>query len=114
VFYILKRRKPVRYNDLFTYALAKNNYRNRVRVSYIGDLQVSTVFLNIDHDYCNKGRPILFETMIFKLSAKGSEPLDYQLRCSTHREALHMHRVSVKFAKGYVQGSSMRQNEGVQ
>jgi len=111
MFYTLKHRKPVHYDDPLQYARTMMRGTNKIRVSYIGVLQVSTVFLNIDHAYCDKGRPILFETMIFKLSANGPEPLNYQLRCSTHREALRMHKVSVKFAKGYVQGSSMRRNE---
>lgn len=44
--------------------------------------QVSTVFLGLDHDWGNKGPPILFETMVF------GGPLDQEIeRYATLEEA---------------------------
>ena len=36
----------------------------RIAYDVIGDVQVSTVFLGIDHNYSGKGPPVLFETMV--------------------------------------------------
>ena len=46
-----------------------------------GDVEVSTVFLSMDHSF-DKGVPILFETMIF-----GGQYHNYQRRYSTYEEA---------------------------
>ena len=37
----------------------------RVGLTEVGILRVSTVFLGIDHNFCDDGDPLLFETMIF-------------------------------------------------
>lgn len=58
----------------------------------IGEWEVSTVFLGINHNFFD-GAPLLFETMIF-----GSD-LEYQTRGSTYREALAMHQEGIEFAK---------------
>jgi hypothetical protein len=39
--------------------------RRRVGLDQIGPFRVSTVFLALDHNYSDRGDPILFETMVF-------------------------------------------------
>jgi hypothetical protein len=77
----------------------------------IGDLEVSTVFLSINHRL-GEGPPILWETMVFKLGKDGecleAEEGDQcsifgelQTRCSgTREQAEAMHREVVRKIKG--------------
>lgn len=59
-----------------------------------GDIEVSTVFLGLDHNW-GDGPPLLFETMVF------GGPLDQeQERWSTWDEAEAGHRATVERAKG--------------
>lgn len=39
--------------------------KRRVANDVIGGVQVSTVFLGLDHDFTGKGPPVLWETMVF-------------------------------------------------
>jgi len=58
----------------------------------IGDIEVSTVFLGLDHSY--NGKPLLFETMIF------GGPLDQEMdRYTTWDEAVAGHAVMVERVK---------------
>lgn len=59
----------------------------------VGCLEVSTVFLPINHAFDN-GPPMLFETMIFG-AADGDELEYYQRRCSTWEQAEAMHAAAV-------------------
>jgi len=76
-----------------------------IRKTYIKDIEISTVFLTIDHDYnfdillsnWNGGKPnpmpVVFETMIFC----DEESLDgYQDRYRTYKDALAGHREAVR------------------
>ncbi len=57
----------------------------RIAMTAIGNAEVSTVFLALNHAY-GDGPPLLFETMVF------GGPLDQeQERCSTYDEAEAMH-----------------------
>jgi hypothetical protein len=62
--------------------------RRRVEWTDIGrDIQVSTVFLGLDHRYSGEGPPLVFETLVF------GGPLDGEIRrCSTWAEAKMQHR----------------------
>ena len=51
----------------------------------IGDSDISTVFLGIDHSF-GVGDPLLFETMVF-----GGQFDDEQERCGTMAGAIKMH-----------------------
>lgn len=64
----------------------KPNVR-RVAKDHIGDAEVSTVFLGLDHRFFGAGPPLLFETMVF-----GGEHDGHQERCSTWAEAEEMHQ----------------------
>jgi hypothetical protein len=56
------------------------------------DVEISTVFLGMDHAFDSDGPPMLFETMIF-----GIEDDSYQTRCSTWEQALAMHEDAIKY-----------------
>lgn len=63
-YYILKGREIVPTNAkewAEWFETADRHVRNNSK----GSIQVSTVFLGLDHNYSQKGPPILFETMIF-------------------------------------------------
>jgi hypothetical protein len=60
----------------------------------INDVDVSTVFLNLDHNHSGEGPPILFETMIF-----GGKYDQYQWRYCTWDEAKKGHDSVVKQIK---------------
>lgn len=102
--YYLKHRKPVPYGcniltDTSGYLkLVRKHFENitikhRIRSRTIGNLWISTVFLGLDHGY--NGKPILFETMIFK----DGEQYGNCDRCSTHREALNQHQAAIELVK---------------
>lgn len=66
----------------------------RVKRETIGDCDVSTVFLGLDHNY-GVGPPILWETMVF-----GGKMDQEQARCSGSREqAEAMHAKMVRLVK---------------
>ena len=56
----------------------------------IGDTQVSTVFLGLDHNMSGEGLPILWETMVF-----GGEYGGYDLRYDTYQAAAEGHAHAV-------------------
>jgi hypothetical protein len=72
--YILKGKRPVLIEDIITWGkyMGKGslNRKRHVALTKMGEFEVSTVFLGIDHSF-RKEAPILFETMIFK-EAPGS------------------------------------------
>ena len=81
----------------------ENHQARRVDKDCIGDVEVSTVFLGLDHQY-GSGPPILFETMVF------GGPLDgEQERCSTWEEAEAMHAAMVERVKAAGPGSPVAQ-----
>lgn len=95
-YYKLKYRKPVLCKDVMEWGKWYEISHRRVRVTYIGDVKISTVFLGLDHSWSNHA-PILFETMIF--GDRYEDLQEYQTRCSTWREALAMHWKAVNYAK---------------
>jgi len=79
-----------------------HNDRQYIRIgeTTIGNYVVSTVWLGIDHSW-DKGRPVIFETMVFTSSAWTADRSDpdrdplLELDCvrySTEREARKGHR----------------------
>lgn len=66
--YLLVNRKPVVVSDLFVWAKFMTNIEaRRVAISNWdkAGVEVSTVFLGLDHNHSGQGDPILFETMVF-------------------------------------------------
>jgi hypothetical protein len=56
----------------------------------LADTYVSTVFLGIDHNHQNTGKPILFETMVFLYGHEIA-----MQRYVTHEDALYGHQAMV-------------------
>jgi len=98
--YILKYRKPIPCDDPLKWGKwFEQRHIRKVRTTYLGPVRISTVFMGLDHGW--NGIPMLFETMIFDLPDFDE---DYQTRCTTHRQALTMHKNAIMFAKGYLLG----------
>jgi hypothetical protein len=60
-----------------------------VAKTQVGEQEVSTVFLGVDHNFHGKGPPILFETMIFP-------ECEYCVRSCTWEESETEHRIAVE------------------
>jgi hypothetical protein len=96
---VLKGHEPVPEPDLMAWGRWMEDAGRHVALSIQGDVNVSTVFLGLDHSF-GHGPPVLFETMVFrgempsvsgttiKLAARG-ELLE---RYSTWDEAAEGHR----------------------
>lgn len=69
-----------------------NRERRTVKREKVGDSEVSTVFMGLDHSF-GEGPPLWFETMIF-----GGVHDSWQQRCETWAEAVVMHAEGVKVA----------------
>lgn len=86
-YYILEDKKPVPVDDLMEWGRWFENRENSiVEKTTIGDSDVSTVFLGLNHRY-GEGEPVLFETMIF-----GGDEDGYQERYCTWDEAVEGHK----------------------
>lgn len=87
MYYILDGKQPKQIHDLeewYKHFALENRILKKTK---IGDAEVSTVFLGIDHAF-GKGEPILFETMVF-----GGNYDQYTKRYSTWDEAIHGHQL---------------------
>jgi len=88
--YILENRVPRvcrNYNDM-----AMSWHGREVRKSWVDGVEVSTMFLPVNHNFFREGPPVVFETMIF-----GGDEDGYQRRYTNwdeavlgHREVLHV------------------------
>ena len=90
--YILDGHKPVIEPDLHKWANWYETANRHVDCSTIGDIRVSTVFLGIDHSFCNSKKQ-LFETMTF------GDKDEYCERCETWEEAEKMHKTACDLVK---------------
>lgn len=85
---------PIKTNDEIHDAFEDPN--RIIAKTTVGDYEVSTVFLVIDHGF--KGIPVLFETMIFPDIGNNQ----YQDRCSSYADALLMHEKAVEWLKAQI------------
>lgn len=92
-FYILDGHEPVRVKDALEWAEWFETADRIVKKTLIHDIEISTVFLGINHNYFG-GPPLLFETMIF-----GGEHDEYQDRCGTWDEAEDMHKKAMELVR---------------
>jgi hypothetical protein len=94
--YILRGKIPVPCVDLMEWARwYENAHRDRIVIQeLIGDYEVSTVFLGLDHSWADDTPPLLFETMVFH---KNGGPVDdapvdraptWELALETHARAV--------------------------
>lgn len=67
--YILVGQTPVPCEDLLEWGHWFETAERRVALTFVGDYEISTVFLGLDHSFLNRGEPLLFETMIFFVPA---------------------------------------------
>jgi len=94
-YFILEGRKPVPCKDLSEWASSISQQESRrVGLTTIDDIEVSTVFMGLDHNYSNSGPPILFETMVFRGLNSGD---CYRYRTWEEAEAGHAEVVSMIF-----------------
>jgi hypothetical protein len=91
--YILNGHQPVKENDIFKWGKWYESADRKVAETFVGNVQVSTVFLGLDHAW-GGGEPILFETMIF-----GGKEDGFQQRYHTWEEAEVGHEEAVELAK---------------
>jgi hypothetical protein len=88
VFYVLDEKgEPVQV-DAFPVGFFEGDDHRRVAYTERRNINVSTIFLSLDHNFRGEGPPILFETMSF--------PDEEQERYSTLKEAIEGHRRHVK------------------
>ena len=87
-YYLLVDKKIVPVDNLLEWAKGFEEGSRIVTQEYVGDQWISTVFLGIDHQW-GKGKPVLFETMIF---SREDDAFEYfQTRSCTYSEANLMH-----------------------
>lgn len=94
--YILEGKTPIPCENLLEWAAWFSNADRKVANTNIGEYQISTVFLGMNHGW--EGKPILFETMIFGFPTE-HELCDYQTRCSTWGMAEKQHEQAVELVK---------------
>ena len=90
--YILKGKIPVAIKDTLEWGEWFETADRIVKQEHINTVQISTVFLAVDHAY--QGNPLLFETMIF-----GGEHDEYQTRYSTWDQAEEGHQAAVEMVR---------------
>lgn len=96
VHYMLDGHKIIETENWLTWARWFEKADRRVAWTARGRVQVSTVFLGLDHNFEGVGEPILFETMVF-----GSWWHDgYQRRYHTWEEAETGHKKTAKMVLG--------------
>jgi hypothetical protein len=74
--------------------LLRDAARRRVAHTEVGQVEVSTVFLVLDHNYGREGPPVLYETMVF-----GGAHDQWQRRYATREAALAGHDQAVMLAR---------------
>lgn len=71
--------------------------RSLVYTEITNKIRVDTSFLGIDHNFSDKGKPILWETMIF-----GGPHDGWSNRYASTRDARKGHKEAVKLARGRI------------
>lgn len=81
--------------DLMTCARALERDRHQTRETVAEGVDVSTVFLGLDHSFGMPGPPVLWETMIF-----GGPHDGYSDRYTSHADAMAGHEKAKRIALG--------------
>lgn len=92
--YILQGQFAVEEPDLIKWAEWFGTADRTVGRSQLGDVVISTVFLDLNHQW-GDGPPLLFETMVF-----GGDFSDCQARYTTWAEAERGHALAVQLVTG--------------
>ncbi len=93
--YILVGKKIVPEKDFLKWAKWFESANRVIERNHIGRYLVSTVFLGIDHNFWGKGKPVLFETMVFGGKGNG----DMEGRYTNFASAIKGHNIVVKKLK---------------
>ena len=95
MYYVLVDKKPRPVKDVMQWSRFYSDFEKNRRIARetIGGVDVSTVFLGIDHGIFSE-KPVLFETMVF-----GGAHDEYCERCSTWDEAVEMHKRAVEMVR---------------
>lgn len=103
-YYILKGKKLVylpadaNNKNLLKWAEWFETANRRVAFTKVGRKNVSTVFLGIDHNF-GKGKPILFETMIFPKSEETERYHTWDEAVKGHKKIIRRLKVEIKKRK---------------
>lgn len=90
--YILdKKGNPKEETDLIVWAKWFETADRKVKEDWINGVRISTIFLGLDHNFYGKGKPTLYETMVFGGKFDGE-----QMRYSTKKEAEKGHKEMIK------------------
>lgn len=85
-----KKAVPVKNDDVMVWAKKFNTMDRTVANTKLGGVEVSTVFLGLNHQFLPTGKPLIFETIIF------GGPLDQDCeRYSTWEESEEGHKAMV-------------------
>ena len=102
--WVLRDGEPVPEPDVMKWGQWYENAANRiVAKTKIGDAEVSTVFLGLDHSF-GEGEPVLWETMIF-----GGVHDQYQDRYTSKEAALAGHEVAVALVRKTLNEQSLNE-----
>lgn len=100
MYYLLENQVPKKVSrDIYISKFDSQNVR--VAKDTINGIDISTVFLGIDHGFAGNA-PMLFETMVF-----GGPDNQYQERYSTWEQAEKGHQRAVNMVKG---GNILQEN----
>ena len=92
--YILDGKETIACDDLMTWGEWMQSGERHVAKETVGESDVSTVFLGLDHDFTGEGPPIVFETMVF-----GGALDQEQARYETWEQAEAGHAAMVELVK---------------
>jgi hypothetical protein len=99
--YILKNKRVYKCKDTKEWTKWFENIENRKIKQEItkNGYFISTVFLGINHDFQGKGKPIVFETMVFDLLSNSHWSDVDMHRYSSYKKALQGHLAAVRWWK---------------
>ena len=107
-YYILEGQEPKHVSDTLVWAKWMETGDRRVKLERVGNYEISTVFLGLDHSFHrfthdSDVRPILFETMVFEYSGADRSSVTME-RCATWAEAEEQHDAIVRRYRVVVSG----------
>jgi hypothetical protein len=100
-YYVLKGRKVYPAESLLDWALNFEQSNRIVKKDSIEGVEVSTVFLGLDHNW-GDGPPLIFETITFSDSMG-----EVQVRCTTYEQAEEMHENVCKIVRAAQSGAEV-------
>lgn len=79
-----------------TAALWFESHDRLVGESVVGPYHVFTAFMGLEHGFDDKGLPILFQTLVYRIETLGNKWMRYEERYATWDEAVIGHTKAVK------------------